>query len=59
MSVNAKNHLMSLAMPHVKSVFNHFASAGSQKDSGKVAAELLEKGPFDIPRESYTKIAGN
>ena len=56
MSVNAKNHLMSLAMPHVKSVFNHFANAGSQKDSGKVAAELLEKGPFDIPRSPSQKL---
>ncbi len=47
---------MSLAMPHVKSVFNHFANAGSQKDSGKVAAELLEKGPFEIPRSPTQKL---
>jgi len=56
MSVNAKNHLMSLAMPHVKGIFNHFANAGSQKDAGKVAAQLLKKGPFDIPESPSQKL---
>ena len=56
MSVNAKNHLMGLAMPHVKSVFNHFTNAGSQKDAGKVAAQLLKKGPFDIPESPKEKL---
>ena len=43
-------------MPHVKGIFNHFANAGSQKDAGKVAAQLLKKGPFDIPESPSQKL---
>ena len=43
-------------MPHVKNIYNHFANAGSQKDAGKVAAQLLKKGPFDIPESPTQKL---
>ena len=44
-----KNHITSLALPFVSDIANNFVNAGSQKDAGKVAAQLLKKGPFDIP----------
>jgi len=42
-------HIKNLAIPHVSSIVNNFVNSGSQKDSGKVSAQLLKKSGFDIP----------
>jgi len=42
-------HIKNLAIPHVSEIVNNFVNAGSQKDSGKVAAKLLKKSNMDIP----------
>ena len=42
-------HIKNLAIPHVSEIVNNFVSAGSQKDSGKVAAKLMKKSNMDIP----------
>ena len=39
-----KNHITSLALPFVSDIANNFVNSGSQKDAGKVAAQLLKKG---------------
>ena len=46
-------------MPHVGELINSFTNSGSQKDSGKVAAQLLKKGPFDIPDSPSQKLTQN
>ena len=51
--------ISSLAMPHVGELINSFTNSGSQKDSGKVAAQLLKKGPFDIPDSPTQKLTQN
>jgi len=53
------NQMTSLAMPHVGKLINSFSNAGNQKDSGKVAAQLLKKGPFDIPDSPSQKLTEN
>jgi len=42
-------HIKNLAIPHVSEIVNNFVNAGSQKDSGKVAAKLMKKSNMDIP----------
>ena len=59
MLVKLKNQITSLAMPHVGKVVNSFMNSGNQKDSGKVAAQLLKKGPFDIPDSPSQKLTQN
>jgi len=59
MSVKLKSMISSLAMPHVGELINSFTNSGSQKDSGKVAAQLLKKGPFDIPDSPSQKLTQN
>ncbi len=44
-----KNHLSSLATSVVADRVSNFISSGKQKDAGKVSAQLLKKGPFEIP----------
>ena len=44
-----KNHITSLATPFLTDIASNFMNSGSQKDAGKVSAQLLKKGPFDIP----------
>ena len=51
--------ISSLAMPHVGELVNSFMNSGSQKDSGKVSAQLLKKGPFDIPDSPSQKLTQN
>ena len=51
--------ISSLAMPHVGELINSFTNSGKQKDSGKVAAQLLKKGPFDIPDSPSQKLTQN
>jgi len=51
--------MTNLAMPHVGKVINSFMNSGNQKDSGKVAAQLLKKGPFDIPDSPSQKLTQN
>ena len=51
--------ISSLDMPHVGELVNSFMNSGSQKDSGKVSAQLLKKGPFDIPDSPSQKLRQN
>ena len=44
-----KNHIGNLATGFVSGQISNFLNSGSAKDSGKVAAQLLKKGPFSAP----------
>ena len=45
-----KNHIGSLITQVLyQTQISNFLNSGSAKDSGKVSAQLLKKGPFDIP----------
>ena len=47
-------------MPHVGELVNSFmGGGGDQKDSGKVSAQLLKKGPFDIPESPVNELVSN
>ena len=60
MSIKLKSAISSLAMPHVGELLNSFlGGSGSQKDAGKVSAQLLKKGPFDIPDSPQEKLKRN
>ena len=59
MSNKLKSAISSLAMPHVGELINSFMGGDGQKESGKVAAELLKKGPFDIPDSPAEKLKRN
>ncbi len=60
MSIKLKSAISSLAMPHVGQLLNSFlGGGGDQKDAGKVSAELLKKGPFDIPDSPQDKLKRN
>ena len=50
---------MNLATPFLGDIVNNFTNAGSQKDAGKVSAQLLKKGPFDIPDSPSQKLREN
>ena len=54
-----KNHISSLAAPFVADIASNFLSSGNQKDAGKVSAQLLKKGPFDIPDSPTDKLRAN
>ena len=54
-----KNHLSSLATSVVADRVSNFISSGKQKDAGKVAAQLLKKGPFDIPNSPSQALREN
>ena len=54
-----KNHLSSLATSVVADKVSNFMSMGKQKDAGKVAAQLLDKSPFDIPNSPSAKLREN
>ena len=54
-----KNILSSLATPFLGEIVNNFNNAGSQKDAGKVSAQLLKKGPFDIPEAPAQQVVAN
>ena len=54
-----KNHISSLATGFVSGQISNFLNSGSAKDSGKVSAQLLKKGPFDIPESPSQKIREN
>ena len=54
-----KNHIGNLATPFLTNMVSNFMNSGSQKDSGKVAAQLLKKGPFDIPNSPSQKLREN
>ena len=47
------------AMPHVSKIINNFTSAGSQKDAGKVAAQLSKKSGMEIPDSPSQKQTAN
>jgi len=53
-----KNHITSLATPFLSDIAANVLS-GSQKDAGKVSAQLLKKGPFDIPDSPSQKVRQN
>ena len=59
MSNKLKSAISSLAMPHVGELMNSFMGGDGQKESGKVAAQLLKKGPFDIPDSPSSKLREN
>ena len=54
-----KNLISSLSTPFLSDIVNNFTNAGSQKDAGKVSAQLLKKGPFDIPESTSQKVVSN
>ena len=54
-----KNHITSLATPFVSDIANNFLNSGSQKDAGKVSAQLLKKSPFDIPDSPSQALRAN
>ena len=54
-----KNHIGNLATGFVSGQISNFLNSGSAKDSGKVSAQLLKKGPFDIPESPSQKIREN
>jgi len=54
-----KNHIGNLATPFLSNMVSNFMQGGSQKDAGKVSAQLLKKGPFDIPSSPSQKIREN
>ena len=51
-----KNHISNLATGFVSGQISNFLNSGSAKDSGKVSAQLLKKGPFDIPDSPTQKV---
>ena len=59
MSIKAKNLLTNLATPFLSDIVNNFTSGGAAKDAGKVSAQLLKKGPFDIPESPSSKLREN
>ena len=54
-----KNHIGNLATGFISGQISNFFNSGSQKDSGKVSAQLLKKGPFDIPDSPTQKVREN
>ena len=54
-----KNHIGNLATGFVSGQISNFLNSGSAKDSGKVSAQVLIKGPFDIPESPSQKIREN
>ena len=54
-----KNHIGNLATGFVSGQISNFLNSGKAKDSGKVAAQLLKKGPFDIPNSPSQKLREN
>jgi len=54
-----KNHINNLATGFISNQISNFVNSGSQKDSGKVSAQLLKKGPFDIPESPSGKLREN
>ena len=54
-----KNHIGNLATPFLTNMVSNFMNSGSQKDAGKVSAQLLKKGPFDIPNSPSQKLREN
>ena len=54
-----KNHISSLATPLLTDIASNFMNSGSQIDAGKVSAQLLKKGPFDIPDSPTQKVREN
>ena len=54
-----KNHIGSLATGFAADIAGQFMNSGSQKDAGKVSAQLLKKGPFDIPESPNDKLRAN
>jgi hypothetical protein len=59
MSVKLKNIASNLSTPFLSGIVNNFMTSGSQKDAGKVAAQLLKKSPFDIPDSPSQKLVAN
>ena len=54
-----KNHIGNLATPFLTNMVSNFMNSGSQKDAGKVSAQLLKKGPFDIPNSPSQALREN
>ena len=54
-----KNQIGSLAGSFAMGLVDNLSGGGSQKDTGKVAAQLLKKGPFDIPDSPSQKLKQN
>jgi len=54
-----KNHIGSLASTVVADIAGNFMQQGNQKDAGKVSAQLLKKGPFDIPESPSQALRAN
>ena len=54
-----KDIITNLSTPFLGEIVNNFTNAGSQKDAGKVSAQLLKKGPFDIPESPSQKLVSN
>ena len=54
-----KNHISNLATPFLSNMASNFMQSGSQKDAGKVSAQLMKKGPFDIPDSPAQTVRAN
>ena len=54
-----RNSLSNLATPFVANAINNFATKQGAKDAGKVAAQLKNKGPFDIDDAPAQKLIEN
>lgn len=54
-----KNHISSLATPFLNDIASNIIGGTSQKDAGKVSAQLLQKGPFDIPDSPSQQVRAN
>ena len=54
-----KNHIGSLATPFLNDIASNIIGGSSQKDAGRVSAQLLKKGPFDIPDSPSQKVREN
>jgi len=54
-----KNHIGSLATSFAADLVSDFVNQGTQKDAGKVSAQLLKKGPFDIPLSPSQRLRQN
>ena len=59
MKINLGNSLVNFMVGQLVGNLTSKFNSGSQKDAGKVAAQLLKKGPFDIPDSPDQRLRAN
>ena len=59
MYTKLKNAAVNFATAHIADIISGSNSNNNQKDSGKVAAKLLSKSPFEIPEPKATEYGGD